>query len=95
MKRTAKLTAPVRHPVVNAPTSRNDPLYTRIERVVAAILATGKVVTPIGVLVGMELLARDDLEDWRRGRVACLERVIKSNLTRLSRLLRILKQESQ
>ena len=91
MKRTAKLTAPVRHPVVNAPTFRNDPLYPRIERVVAAILETGKVVTPIDVLVGMELLARDDLEDWRRGRVACLERVIKSNLTRLSRLLRILR----
>ena len=66
-------------------------MFARIETVVAKLLDTGKVVTPIDVLVGMELLARADLEDWRRGRVSCLERVIACNLTRLSRLLRILR----
>jgi hypothetical protein len=76
---------------VTVTTFCSHPLYPRIERVVAAILKAGKVVTPIDVLVGMDLLTRDDVEDWRRGRVAYLERVIRCNLTRLSRLLRILR----
>jgi hypothetical protein len=39
----------------------------------------------------MQLLAPDKLEDWRRGRVPYLERVVDCNLTRLSRLLRVLR----
>jgi hypothetical protein len=66
-------------------------MFPRIEKVVAGILATGKVVTPIDVLIGMELLTRAEVEDWRRGRIPYLERVIRGNLTRLSRLLRILR----
>ena len=76
---------------ITAQTYRDDPLYPRIERAVAAILAKGNVVAPVDVLVGMDLLAWEKLEDWRRGRVPYLERVIKCNLTRLSRLLRILR----
>ena len=57
----------------------------------AAILANDKVVAPIDVLVGMNLLAPEKLEDWRRERIPYLEKVIKCNLTRLSRLLRILR----
>lgn len=71
-------------------TFRSDPLFPRIERAVADILATGKVVAPVDVLVRMDLLSREKLEDWRRGRVPYLEGVINCNLTRLSRLLRIL-----
>src|SRR5262249_16736585 len=72
-------------------TFRSDPLFPRIERAVAAILRTSKVVTPIDVLVGMHLLTTEKVQDWRRGRVPYLERVINCNLTRLSRLLRILR----
>src|SRR6266581_1176692 len=72
-------------------TYRDDPLHPRIERAVARILANGKVVAPVDVLVGMGLLAPEKLEDWRRGRVRYLEAVIDCNLTRLSRLLRILR----
>ena len=57
----------------------------------AAILANGKVVAPVDVLVGMGLLAPDRLEHWRRGRIAYLEQAIDCNLERLSRLLRILR----
>jgi len=57
----------------------------------AAALAEGKVVAPVDVLVGMGLLAPEKLQDWRLGRVPYLERVIACNLTRLSRLLRILR----
>lgn|GEM_PF-2351816 len=69
---------------------RNDPMFPRIERAVAAILVDGKVVAPVDVLVKMGILAPKDLEDWRFGRVPFLERVIQGNLSRLSRLLRIL-----
>jgi hypothetical protein len=80
-----------RKPAVTAATFRSDPLFPRIERAVASILETSKMVTPIDVLVGMQLLTSDDVEDWRHGRVAYLESVINCNLTRLSRVLRILR----
>jgi hypothetical protein len=67
------------------------PLYPRIVRAVDAILARGKVVAPVDVLIGMHLLTPERLEDWRRGRVPYLEKVIVCNLTRLSRLRRILR----
>ena len=68
-----------------------DPLYPRIVRAVAAILAKDKVVAPVDVLVKMSLLTPEQILDWRRGRIPFLERVIKGNLSRLSRLLRILR----
>jgi hypothetical protein len=58
---------------------------------VAKILECGKVVAPVDVLVGMGLLTPANLESWRRGRVPYLERVIDCNLTRLSRILRVLR----
>ena len=78
-------------PVPTVDTFRDDPLYPRIERAVAAILETGKVVVPVDVLVRMDIVSPAKLDDWRRGRVAYLERVVNCNLTRLSRLLRILR----
>jgi hypothetical protein len=70
---------------------RDDPMFLRIECVVAKLLAKGNVVAPVDVLIGMDLLRPEHLDDWRRGRVLYLERVIYGNLTRLSRLLRILR----
>jgi hypothetical protein len=70
---------------------REDPLYPRIVRATAKLLSHGRVVAPVDVLVAMGVLAPDRLEDWRRGRVPYLERVIDCNLERLSRLLRILR----
>lgn len=67
-----------------------DPMYASITRAVAGILASGKVVAPVDVIVRMGWLSADDLEAWRFGRVPYLERVIRCNLTRLSRFLRIL-----
>ena len=76
---------------VGVATYRNDPPYPRIINAVAAILEKGKVVTPVDVLVRMGLLTPEHLEGWRRGRIPYLEQVIDCNLTRLSRLLRILR----
>ena len=78
-------------PTVGVDRFRDDALYPRIARAVDQILAEGKVVAPVDVLVRMNLLAPERLEDWRRGRTPYLEKVIDSNLTRLSRLLRILR----
>jgi hypothetical protein len=69
---------------------RADPIFPRIERAVAAILTSGKVVAPVDVLVRMDILAPTDFDAWRFGRVPYLERVIRGSLSRLSRLLRIL-----
>jgi hypothetical protein len=80
-----------RRPTVGIDTYREDRLYPRITRAVAAILERGKVVAPVDVLVAMGLLKVEHLENWRLGRVPYLERVIHCNLTRLSRLLRILR----
>ena len=76
---------------VTVATFRDDPLFPKISRAVEMILAKDKVVRPVDVLVGMHLLSRDDLDAWRFGRVPYLEKVIDCNLTRLSRLLRILR----
>jgi len=78
-------------PVVTVANYREDRLYPRIERAVAAILQRGKVVAPVDVLVEMGLLAPEHLNDWRRGKVPYLERVIRCNLAKLSRVLRILR----
>ena len=79
------------------PTAENfraDALFPRIERAVGAILAKGHVVAPVDVLVAMQLLSAAHLEDWRRGRVPYLERVIDCSLARLSRLLRVLRMHA-
>ena len=70
---------------------RDDPLYPRIVQAVEPLLARGKVVAPVDVLIGMGLLDPAKLEGWRRGRIPFLEEIIDCNLTRLSRLLRILR----
>jgi len=81
----------MRKPYVSVNTFREDSLYPRIERSVATILQNGKVVAPIEVLIGMGLLKPNHLDDWRRGRVPYLEKVINCNLSRLFKLLRILR----
>jgi hypothetical protein len=70
---------------------RSDPMFPRIERAVAERLAMGNVVAPVDVLVGMGLLRLEHLGQWRRGQTAYLEGVVTCNLSRLSRILRILR----
>lgn len=60
-------------------------------RAVNETLATTRVVAPVEVFVRMNLLATDDLEEWRQGRVPYLEKVIRCNLSKASRVLRILR----
>jgi hypothetical protein len=76
---------------VSVDSFRDDKLYPRVARTVEKLLVRGKDVAPVDVLVNMGLLEPKRLEDWRHGRVPYLEKVIDCNLTRLSRLLRILR----
>ena len=78
-------------PAVSINNYRDDPLSPRIASSVSAILQNGKVVAPVDVLIGMGLLTKEHLEDWRRRRVPYLEKVINCNLSRLSKILRILR----
>jgi hypothetical protein len=68
---------------------RTDPSYPRIVRAVEAILAKTPVVAPVELFVQLGLLQPADLEAWRFGRVPYLEKVIRCNLEKASRILRI------
>lgn len=68
-------------PIVSVANFRDDRLYPKIECAVASILAKGKVVAPVDVLIVMGLLKADDLDAWGRGHIPHLERVIGCNLT--------------
>jgi hypothetical protein len=69
---------------------RNDTLFSRVERAVQKVLKSKPFVAPVDVFIAMDILRPEKLEDWRRGRVPYLERVILGNLSRLERILRIL-----
>lgn len=76
---------------VIADSFRSDPMFPHIERAVDELLAKSNVVAPVDVLVGMGLMRSEHLAEWRRGQIAYLERVITCNLSRVSRILRILR----
>jgi len=80
-----------RRSTITVQTYKNHAFYPRVVRAVTAILADGKVVAPVDVIVRMGLLDLKRVEDWRRGRVPYLERMINCGLGRLSKLLRILR----
>jgi len=64
--------------------------YPKIVAAVSRILARQRFVSPVEVFVEMELLPPADLARWKQGQVPCLERVIRCNLTRAGRILRLL-----
>ncbi|MCB1225170.1 MAG: hypothetical protein KDK99_05100 [Verrucomicrobiales bacterium] len=65
--------------------------YPSIVEATARILARQRFVTPVGLFVEMNLLDPKDLARWKAGQVPCLERLIRCNLTRAGRILRLLR----
>src|SRR6266481_1435813 len=59
-------------------------LQARVIAVAEQALAQRKVVAPIDVLLGIEWLQPARVEDWRRGRLPYLERVVTANLHKIS-----------
>lgn len=70
---------------------REDPYYPKIVRAVASVLRLNNHVTPIELFQSLGLLTNTDADNWRKGKVPYLEKVIKCNLSKASRVLRILR----
>jgi len=70
---------------------RDDKYYPRVVAAVSRILDRKDSVSPVGVFTEMMLLESEDMERWRRGQINYLERVIRCNLAKASRILRILR----
>ena len=64
----------------------NKNLTARVERAVAAVLQREGHLTYPALLCELGVLTKQDLEAWRAGRVPYLEKVTRTNLTRLSRI---------
>ena len=71
-----------------------DTCYPKIVKAVDAALHSENFVSPIRVFIGMGLLGQPDVDEWRRGRVPYLEKVIKCNLAKANRILRILRMHA-
>ena len=69
---------------------KKDKLYPAVARAMAEILKAGAVVAPVDVLLRMQRLTKQQVEDWRFGRIPYLERVTLGGLGKMSRILRIL-----
>jgi hypothetical protein len=65
-------------------------LAARIAEVAGQALPTRQVVTPIEVVASIGWLPSAQVESWRRGQVAYLERVAGANLAKLNTALRLL-----
>src|SRR5580692_154598 len=73
---------------------RQDPYYDPIVRAVEGLLREKGFVAPLELFIRMDLLSPESVENWRRGRVPYLEKVIRCNLSKASRILRILRMHA-
>jgi len=73
---------------------RQDPYYDPIVKAVEGLLREKGFVAPLELFVRMDLLSAESVENWRRGRIPYLERVIRCNLSKASRILRILRMHA-
>ena len=65
--------------------------YPKIVAAVSRILDRSNFVSPIELFTEMSLLDAKDVARWKRNEVQCLERIIRCNLTKAGRILRILR----
>jgi hypothetical protein len=73
---------------------RQDSHYARIVKAVEGLLREKGFVAPLELFIRMDLLSPESVEDWRRGRIPYLERVVRCNLGKASRILRILRMHA-
>lgn len=76
-------------------TYKKDKYYKKITGAVHEILKEGTVVTPVDVFIKIGNLNEERYQDWRLGRIPYLEKVISCNLSKASRILRILQYHAQ
>jgi hypothetical protein len=73
---------------------RQDPYYAPIVKAVEGLLREKGFIAPLDLFIRMDLLSPESAEDWRRGRIPYLERAIRCNLGKTSRILRILRMHA-
>ena len=73
---------------------RQDRYYARIVKATEDLLREKGFVAPIELFIRMDLLSPASVENWRRGRIPYLERAIQCNLSKASRILRILRMHA-
>ena len=61
----------------------NVKLKEKIILTISSILKEKNFVSPIEILINIDVLSAKDLENWRHGRVQYLEKVCKTNLSKL------------
>jgi hypothetical protein len=82
------------HRMTSLDKPRIDPMLALVSEVVAEILETGPVVAPLDVLLRLEIVEPGLVEDWRSGGVPYLERGITAGLSRMARVLRLIREHS-
>ena len=70
-------------------------LEQRVERAAEAALAEQRYVSAIDVFLGLGWLVPTHLDQWRQGRVPCLERVVQASLPKLSTAMRVFRRWAQ
>ena len=76
------------------PENKADPLLPLVAEVMAELLDQGDAVSPLDVLVRLELVDPEKLEKWRAGELPYLERGITTGLARVARFLRLIAQHA-
>jgi len=62
----------------------NQELKAKVNSVAYTLLKSKFYVAPVDVLLGIGVLTQKDIDEWRKGKVPYLERVCKTNLSKLS-----------
>lgn len=65
------------------------PLASRVIKAAEAALAAKGYVSCVNVLVGIGRLDAGAVERWRRGQIDCLERVVQTNLPRITEAMKL------
>ncbi|CAN5200275.1 hypothetical protein BH20ACT16_BH20ACT16_08810 [soil metagenome] len=80
---------PRRTPAATAP-EREQRLEQRVVRAAEALLAERRFVAPVDVLVGLGWLTPARVDEWRQGRLPCLEAGVEAGLSKISTSMRLL-----
>ncbi len=76
---------------VNAHNYTKDSYHSKVVAAVEELLAERGVVAPVDVFVKLGLLDELAIEEWRSGRAACLQQVLRCHPNAVTRILEILR----
>ena len=67
-------------------------LEKKIKSLVHSLRYEKGIVCSIDIFIGLDYLSKKDYEDWRFGKVDCLEKVCKANLSKLTLINKTIKK---